>query len=453
MDGIINLLIVLLILSMITEKITFFLRKNVPSVRNNERFNFWLKGPPTDENKAKDAALLSTFVGILVSILTNASLFVLLTKAGDGFSDYNFNPIGFCNNFSEAPINTIFGTFLTGFFLSFGSKFFHDLLDTVLQVKNLKRKLNEKETYEIENIRELDEWLTIGDGELVAKAIDQNEEIIDKWGASGVSIGSLEYKGKTSKGIVLGFDDSPSLKIPESIKATLDSGRTLNVPIRVIYNQGETGILAGPGGIVYAEGHPGIKGTLTCLVKNEDGKTNWLTCCHNLNGGASRVPDNYKGKEIMHSENAPLGEWGYAKLNSRYDIALVETDETSENIDNKIPSSFNSISMYKGDEILDKSVEIFGITSKHKKGIVFSRRATKTVRYDDGNEIKLENLLVLTNPESNNNLQTISKQGDSGAPVWDKDNNLVGMVVAGNSKFTYVIPMKSVYYLLDIKLI
>ncbi|MBK9109521.1 MAG: hypothetical protein IPM92_14390 [Saprospiraceae bacterium] len=88
----------------------------------------------------KKIQLLSGIVGMLVAITCNADFFYLIKAEGKMIA---------LNSITDFSIMGIIGCIITGLFLSQGSKFFHDLLDTLLYYKNVKRALYSKQ--EIEN--------------------------------------------------------------------------------------------------------------------------------------------------------------------------------------------------------------------------------------------------------------------------------------------------------------
>ena len=160
MDAFIQIVFVLLILSMITEKITnlvklrptswvksiaLFFVSNKKSVENSEK------------QRTREIQTMAIIAGITVALLTRASIFhVSDPKFSLGWQNFDFDQ----NNAWLSGLYDVFGCLLTGFFLSLGSKFFHDLLDLLLEAKNLKRKLNDRESVKnLHSIEEVDEYL------------------------------------------------------------------------------------------------------------------------------------------------------------------------------------------------------------------------------------------------------------------------------------------------------
>ena len=125
-NSIISVVLILLVLSLITEKVTDFIKLNINSMQKPA-----FPSPEFERQREKKIHLLSIFVGIIISVITNADFFRIVETA-------TIQPHKGLENFS---VLSVFGFIITGLFLSQGSKFFHDLLDTLLYVKNIKKSL------------------------------------------------------------------------------------------------------------------------------------------------------------------------------------------------------------------------------------------------------------------------------------------------------------------------
>ncbi len=128
---IISVSLTLFMLSLITEKITNFIKLNVRSLAEKT-------GDETgDKIRERKILLLTSVVGIFVALLCNADFFVLIAE------ESKIEPL------TALTFKGAVGCIITGLFLSQGSKFFHDLLNTVLYYKNMRKAIYNKQ--EIEN--------------------------------------------------------------------------------------------------------------------------------------------------------------------------------------------------------------------------------------------------------------------------------------------------------------
>lgn len=161
---------VLLILSMVTEKITNWIKLG----------NKWSDKFGKLEGKAKERQVqkLSMTTGIVIAIAAKANIFKVYDPDFNMFwASVDFS---FCNDADGKDCVTlgtfllnIFGSVITGIFLSLGSKFFHDLLDILLQVKNAKRKLNERADWNFHRIEDADEYIKSVEPVEIKKFLDE----------------------------------------------------------------------------------------------------------------------------------------------------------------------------------------------------------------------------------------------------------------------------------------
>jgi hypothetical protein len=181
-DNILGAVLILLILSLITEKVANFLKLRTPRLAIPQSSLLF------ETARARAIQKRTIVVGIIVAILSKASLFAIFkpdsvffwTQSDLSFSTADFDWIGF--------VTTLFGATLTGFFLSFGSKFFHDLLDLLLEVKNLKRKLADRSDWDFDTMDDVDSYLLTNDS---AEAKSKIKAELDK--IPGIEYYKIDY--------------------------------------------------------------------------------------------------------------------------------------------------------------------------------------------------------------------------------------------------------------------
>src|SRR5690606_42039440 len=128
------------------------------------------------------------------------------------------------------------GFVLTAFFLAFGSKFFHDLLDTLLQVKEYKRKMNDRETYQVSNIKQFDEYFYTDYLQLAKICLEQNKATV----ASLPNLGAY-FAGASSDALnrrpvtILHSTLQNNTGYPASFQGRADSGNIYNVKTAEVY--------------------------------------------------------------------------------------------------------------------------------------------------------------------------------------------------------------------------
>ena len=162
MELAIKITLVLLILSLIVEKINGFVKLYFPSLYG-KTFN-------EEEEKLREKKIQrnSIIIGVIVAVLSNANFFKLLR--GEDMLYWSDDPEG-------VTIKAVLGCLISGVFLSQGSKFFHDLLDTLLYAKKMKKGLYENQDMINEQIKNGE---NIDSGQLLAYAIKPEDRDDDE---------------------------------------------------------------------------------------------------------------------------------------------------------------------------------------------------------------------------------------------------------------------------------
>ena len=118
----ITITLILLALSLITERIANLIKLHIPAVR--------LKSfdPSLEKKRERRVIWISIVCGLIVASGAYADLFFLIEEGA--LATLTSHPV---------TIQSILGVFLCGLLVSLGSKFWHDVLDIVLQFSNLKK--------------------------------------------------------------------------------------------------------------------------------------------------------------------------------------------------------------------------------------------------------------------------------------------------------------------------
>ena len=156
-EQIIQLVTILFLLSMVCERIAGFLKCYLNESKFFRIGDMLTKHPdnnPQEQARAYRILKLNIWSGIIIAAILKADMvriFNHIEQAGATLGWNNIQGYGTLDYFMLVP-----GILLTGYFISFGSKFWHDLLDILYQTKNIKRILADPETYELDNIDDLE---------------------------------------------------------------------------------------------------------------------------------------------------------------------------------------------------------------------------------------------------------------------------------------------------------
>ena len=456
LDSIIGALIVLLILSLINEKFVDLIRKyvKVPKAINRGQ---WMKSigkgytddPEENEEKTKQISLLAIIVGLVIALLAKASLFDLLFKAEIHKSLFWSDGSDIDNLFTF-----ILGIIFTGFFLSFGSKFFHDLLDVLYQTKEYKRKLQNKQLYDRTNYDDLVAFINTDSHKLAEQALRvHGPKIKQKYGGivSGIELGNTIHN---QIGLIVTLKTSPPPNFPKAVPVKLPNGA--KVMIAVEAHEKRTGYAQF--GLTYRltnEEYFNYRGALGGVLVSRfgDDKKYLLTCSHVVLGGKS---DDLGGEVSQHhtihvldgEDTKTTAELVYAKLDKNNDTALVALNEwESFGCDNELPdgSFFNEAIPV---EVLQNDAKVKFYSSRMGdviEGVIHKLESKEDIslQYDDAIVKDFSGVIVVGNNEGER-WKSISKKGDSGAILYDVNNFPFGMIIGGCEKFTYALPLSQV---------
>jgi hypothetical protein len=434
MDNVIQSTIILLILSLITEKITNLLKLHSELAVSKDSKEEELKR----ESKIQ---LLSFLIGILVALFCKANIFL--------FFKPDFSLFWESKDFvGHIYISNILGSIFTGLFLSLGSKFFHDLLDVLLQVKNLKRKLNDKEDWDFQDISKFDEYINVNEKKRFETFVTEQ---LKPYNISAIDV--IDY----DKSEVLVITDKPEVTLPGqlfyktsigkveiiTIKRQISLIKTLNsniFPSIEISNEDPT--------------PTHLQGSLTYLVKGLNNKQYLLTCFHAVwhsthdwdyfvNTGNEQV--------IEVSTKNEIGKIERAVRNSEIDVALIVPDPNI-NFNMKI-ENIGDIRLSR--EINDQDVEskrgvkMYGGFSGQSDGYIAGINRKAKIKYPDGKYWELSNLILI----KSNNKNPFSMGGDSGSLIVDEFDYAIGVLVAGDeAKLSFAIPFNVIEKQLNIKI-
>lgn len=348
----------------------------------------------------------------------------------------------------------------TGFFISFGSKFWHDMLDILLQIKNLRRLMADPETFKVDNIKAFDQLQTTYESEMVHAAYTTVKQ---KWaGIQEITATALRHDDN-------GYYIEVTLKkdtdaITGFFEYTLTNGQIKNIRVVKVITASEIvahGINLSD--TIGNEKNPDVKGTVGCLVRKKGGKDVFvLTCYHNV------VESRSKFSFSVNDDNKILLTDGQTSIRAKTDFAIRDFEADAAlipvskndlaNITNQIAGlgSITGIRDNLTKRELRKNIVVSvhgsrslphkGIQPGTQTGVLTGLYCKAKIKYSDG-EHELVNLIAASNSG-----KAISGPGDSGACVIDNEQKLVGLIVAGSPEVSYLIPADALFEKLSLEL-
>ena len=463
LQQIIQLVIILFLLSMVCERIADFLKHYLSESKlfriQNDIFKIGdtLTKYPNDDAKEQARVYrilkINVWSGILLAAILKADLIKIFNNINEPGKT-----LGWSNISEYGLLDAIllpFGIILTGCFISFGSKFWHDLLDILYQIKNTKRVLADTETYKVDNIKTLQKLFDTYQSDFIKAAYLEAKTkfmAMDCVKAIGIKSNDLGYYFEITVS-----RNEPAIE--HYYQYLLDDGTPQNIPIKLVMLAENDKIIALSVDLsakVFDISQPDNWGTLGVIVKpldNNSDKRYLLTCCHNVVKPIRKIPDSQsnqiKAGTIDVSITTEIGSVYKANRDHEMDAALIEIDPQKVNVSNYIPD--NGIpqgvrELVNSDRNFLKGY-IFGAKSGAKEGIITSLYNEIKITYNSTDEFTIVDTIAISN-----NGMSITQGGDSGACVVDNKKNVIGLVVAGNSKTTYILPIPTLLSKFNVKL-
>jgi hypothetical protein len=450
MDSILPLITALFILSMISERIVNFIKLQF----SNKKFlGIQLKNlkdasliSDVEDARTKRILVLNIIIGTFVAVGMRADLIAMMKNLQNPSQG-----IGWSKNLTMADWLTLpVGCLLTGCFLSLGSKFWHDLLDLVMQVKDLKRTL-------VQQNMTTDSGQAAGAGTSKTNykaqglatahlAIQDNSQTLT---GHFSNISKLlpcfdEENGTRIPCVDICLDDQNTAQIPGFLPFTNGDGSVGSVKVRLIKDFKPVRPQAGTGDVVFNQNTPAVPGTLGCLVTGKDPNVVFaLTCNHVLTGRQFQNPGSL-GDETQENLGAgpiDLGAWTAGVMDKTVDAALITLTDPTNGQPNGLASG-SELTLQESDA--GTPVTINSSVSPQKTGFVIHVNKPFTVNYDN-QSVDMQGLISISSTTNAGAFSRITMDGDSGSLVFHTEKQQpIGIVLGANDQFTYVIPMAAI---------
>ena len=364
--------------------------------------------------------------------------------------------LGWCLDIVTHSLGYIF----VGMFLSLGSKFWHDLLDVLFYAKKINGKRVDKASYESNNLKEFEEFITLSESEIIAKLYQDNLNYLKSL-KNVISVGiGQDQKTQYIQVITTSTDQS---EIPSFLTYQLPNHQVKNYSVRVILSPpivAQNNLSFGSD--ITNQGRLSNYGSFGLAVKFKGAfkeQNMLLTCYHVIIGNGDdfnsfKYTENDEVVSPHHNRNGRIGKVRYAIRNDKIDAAIIDVTIP---ISNLLPNG-NTIKKYRIINIDEQystiPVRIYGYKSRsdNNMGAVVSVNNYASIEYrlpsGEKQNWNMYDLIAVSNNGSG-----ISIDGDSGSALLDDRDNVLGIIVAGNDYITYAIPIETIFNQLNIELL
>lgn len=335
-------------------------------------------------------------------------------------------------------INPVVGCFFGGVLLSFGSKFWHDILDLLCTIKNTRRASSNKgDSQNLISVKV--------DEKAMAEAVIQEEKrkLIAQYGSALVELTPLlirEPNENIGFKYVIGvyFQEKRPSGFPDYFRVP---GTNTWIKAKTIESIG----------LPKAQGRPGSflrntniaqYGSYGCVIRNKNNQRYILTSAHAITDQpgkaiAKDVIDQVRVWIASTNELLPVFQYEFVGTIGA-DYALIgPVDERYTNSigQHKTLQGSREVSTIDEGSIVTTALVRHSLISEISAVIKQPHVTEQEVVFQDGSVYTLRNLI---------RLDKISTEGDSGAVIYDQNYRVIGMIVASDSVFTYAIKIESI---------
>jgi hypothetical protein len=152
--------------------------------------------------------------------------------------------------------------------------------------------------------------------------------------------------------------------------------------------------------------------------------------------------------DILDKDKRKIGNLYWGVFSDMMDCALVKLESKS-----KVMNEVHDIGKHYGDYLMDDEndqgmeVQLFGRTSQLQKGEIESTSCKQKIKYTGKNGKFKKELFDLIQTSK------ISAKGDSGAAVLTKNKKIIGILVASDNKYSYIIKIKYILNYFKLKIV
>jgi hypothetical protein len=365
-----------------------------------------------------------------------------IDKVGKWFSSVYFN---------------FFGLFLTAIAISFGGPFWFDILKKIIALRAVGVKPEEKKPPVKDGV-DADPNAGVSSQQkkapITVKGKDMSEEALLVYGPKIKSIAGVKsifaFKDPTTRkrNVIITVIDNLTKAVIQKNFEKLIEDLTLEKPEIIVSGQPVTH--EGKGMIRIFSSDSG-SGSFGCVLHREIDKSFHILSCWHVMKDLS-MPENSSAKILDHKRNKLAVLWA-GNIREAYDYGIARCVNTASIQSNELLEEHLGL---KKDEKLKfravRRVDIDGMIPIHYVNFLGENPAKKSgVLFTDSSEVDIEyadkvrtvkDILVLT--KSPTERLSISEPGNSGSVIFDESHNALGMIIGGDSKFTYAIRLSNV---------
>lgn len=437
LEKILPFVIALFVLSQVSERISNFLKLYLPA-KIFGNLDVKEKFPAKEKIRERKILALSLVAGLITTFLFFKAYVIPAQHDSK-------QPEWVCYLYEKR----IAAVPLFAFFLSFGSKFWHDLLDILFLYKNAQRVLKSGEAMQASSPEEISQMMAISSVQIARRVLaDKKKELMATQGVVAVGIGTTEDEEPTLR--VYYVEGSAGANLPNEIQWEDGSGFVRTIRIEKIVSSRVSAQAARVGGKIANENAKDKYGTMGFVFQDKFDLTTFFasTCYHvvKMAGHDWNIYSSFPPDVICHlqadsncSEKTMLRKGGRSDI---LDVAFAKL-ESLEKV------AVDSLPLVKASALINQDyagVPVSILANGEKKaGYIHDWKTEVEVHYSDGSSKTFMDFFSIRLGKSAKaeDLKSVTVGGDSGSAVLI-GNTALGMVVGSSDKLTYAMKIKTI---------
>ncbi|HYG14268.1 MAG TPA: hypothetical protein VEC12_00840 [Bacteroidia bacterium] len=292
-------------------------------------------------------------------------------------------------------------------------------------------------------------------------AAEQNEESLKNQhpNIASVSNSVTRVNGVSTNVVTIYTKDNDTTGMPTELEAKMPDGTIERIATEIITGLGDSKVHFSQVNNVSNSNTATFLGSICCAVKSttDPGFLGVLTSAHIYTGGIYQdlngvFDENSQGVAVFNG--TPAGIWYLGVLGLKQDLAVVKVN-AGQLVDNNYKSFTNGFYAVSNADVQTENPNITVISQN------FFTRTAFVVDYNVGLDINYngidkfkKNILLIGSTNNRETSKTVSKSGDSGSCVYHSaTGKLIGMLLGGNDKFSFVLPIQNTLDLFNLKTI
>lgn len=241
--------------------------------------------------------------------------------------------------------------------------------------------------------------------------------------------------------------DDDIQSIPAELTATLPDGSKKQVKTEIIADSGMAIPHIGQTSDELSDSRtPNYYGSVCCIVESLTNPNfrGLVTSGHVLTYGAYFNYGGVLGDQQQRPvciNGKPSGKLFFQQMKYNQDLAIIEVANTPDLQNNYI--SFKGFHKISNTDVKTEkpNLKLGARQNNQSVAYVLDYNITFEIVYSNMNR-EVRNIILIGSTNDRATSKTVSKGGDSGGCVYTNSGELVGMILGGNAKFTFVLPLE-----------